>query len=231
VDMRFGEAIDALDALLEVHDAVIVACGLEHEKDARVFRAAEDSMAVRAVGHGKTAAFAADAMLRGNPPPPERAFNSTLGVRLAAEELPAFAEERLQPSPPSSMDALIREAARCLHCDCHKIVTCKLRQYAEEYGLAPQIRRTMPRPPVLPIERYGDVIFEPGKCIRCGICVEMTQAASLPVGMTMTGRGLNSHLRPAFAESLEAGLGPLAEACARACPTAALAIRTQEERE
>ncbi len=231
VDIRHGASVDALESLLEVHDAVIVACGLEHKEDARVFRAIEDSMAVRAVGHGKKAALAADAFLRGNPPPPKKVFNSTLGPRLSAEELPAFAEGRLQASPPGSTDALIREAARCLHCDCHKIVSCKLRRYAEEYGLAPQVKRTMPRPPILPIERYDEVIFEPGKCIKCGICVEMTQAEGLAMGMTMTCRGLNSRLQPTFAGTLEAGLGPLAEACARACPTAALAICTQEERE
>ncbi len=231
VETHFGEAVDTLNALLEVHDAVIVACGLEHAEDGRVFDAPEDVMAVRAVGHGKKAAFAADAFLRGVPPPPAKMFNSTLGPRLEPAELPAYAVERLQPSPPGSTDALIREAARCLHCDCHKIVTCKLRQYAEEYGLAPQIRRTMPRMSLLPIERYGEVIFETGKCIRCGICVEMTRAAGLPLGMTMTGRGLGSYPRPAFGGPLAAGLGPLAEACARACPTAALAIRTHEERE
>jgi hypothetical protein len=37
------------------------------------------------------------------------------------------------------------EAARCLHCDCQRPVSCKLRQYAEIHGLGPQLRRSLPR--------------------------------------------------------------------------------------
>lgn len=230
VAIHCGKSIDTVTALLETHDAVVLACELPCDAGAGVFRAVEEPMAVRAVGSGKKAAAAADAFLRGSPSPPERTFNSTLGNRLPDEELAAFAQERLRPASDTSVDAFMHEAARCLHCDCHKILSCKLRQYAGEYGLAPQIKRTIPRPPVTPIETYGEVIFEAGKCIKCGICVSMTQAAGLPAGMTMTGRGLNSQLMPALGASLEAGLGPLAEACVQACPTAALAIRTREER-
>ena len=230
IEIYHGQAIEDVLALLERYDAVIVACNLSYSRDARIFQAIEETMAVRAVGSGKHAALDADAWLLGEPARPHKLFNSTLGNRLPPGELPDFSVERLQPSKNNGED-IAADAARCLHCDCLKPKSCKLRLYAEEYGLGPQIKRSMARPPVSPIARFGEVLFEAGKCIKCGICVEMTQAAGLPSGMTMTGRGLESQLRAALGGTLEAGLGPLAEACVRACPTAALALRNREEQE
>jgi ferredoxin len=230
VVFHFGAPVEDVAVLLEGHDAAIVACNMNYLRDARVFQAIEEAMAVRAVGSGKNAALDADAWLHGKAAPSHRPFNSTLGNRLPPEELPDFSVERLQPSIKNGED-IAHDAVRCLHCDCLKPKSCKLRQYAEEYGLGPQIKRSMTRPPVSPIASFGEVLFEAGKCIKCGICVEMTRAAGLPSGMTMTGRGLESQLRTALGGTLEAGLGPLAEACVRACPTAALALCNREERE
>lgn len=220
----------AMESLLAQHDAVIVACALPVQRDARIFTAVEEPLHVRAVGSGKRAAMAVERWFLGLPEGGHKPFNSTLGNRLHAEDLEPFAVERLRkPERQSAAEPLAAEAARCLHCDCHKIHSCKLRQYAEAYGLGPQIHRTMMRGPIAPIMRHATVQFEPGKCVKCGICVAMTQTAGLEFGMTFTGRGLESRVCAAMRETLEAGLGPVAEACARACPTAALALRGMEE--
>jgi ferredoxin len=121
------------------------------------------------------------------------------------------------------------EAARCLHCDCTKPTTCKLRRYAEQYGLGPQITRTMERLPVAPIQSADGVLFEPGKCIKCGICVEIVRASGLDAGIAFAGRGLASHLQVPFGGTLAKGFGSVAERCVQACPTAALSFRDAEE--
>jgi NADH dehydrogenase/NADH:ubiquinone oxidoreductase subunit G len=87
----------------------------------------------------------------------------------------------------------------------------------------------MKRPPVDPIQRFDNVLLEPGKCIKCGICVEITRAAGVVPGLTFVGRGLSSRVRVPFGEPLASGLGEVALQCVRACPTGALALRNEEE--
>ena len=230
-------------ALLEEHDAVIVACDLSFTPHAKVFAAKEEALPVRAVGSGKKAAREVNAFLEDQPAPsPDKCFNSSIG-RLQPDEINAYAVERIKnvgqaPSPvePGTNDssrqpgaAVPQEAARCLHCDCTKPVTCKLRRYAEQYGLGPQITRIMERPPVAAVQSADGVLFEPGKCIKCGICVEMVRASGLDAGIAFAGRGLDSHLQVPFGAGLAKGLGSVAERCVQACPTAALSFRDAEE--
>jgi len=259
------------DALVEKHDAVIVACGMPFTPDAKLFTAKEEALHVRAIGSGKKAAGEVNAFLGDQPAPSaDKCFNSNIG-RLEPAELPAYAVERRKnvgqapppdepaPSPqenvgqaPSPVNprmmnsdrqpgAAVRheddsrgwlshtEAARCLHCDCTKPVSCKLRRYAEQYGLGPQITRTMERLPVAPIQATDKVLFEPGKCIKCGICVEIVRASGFDAGIAFAGRGLDSHLRVPFGAGLAQGLGAVAERCVQSCPTAALSFRDAEE--
>jgi len=86
------------------------------------------------------------------------------------------------------------------------------------------------RPLVDPIQSSGEVLFESGKCIKCGICIEITQSVREDVGLTFVGRGLDSKVQVPFGEALPRGLGEMAAQCVRACPTGALAFRNQEEK-
>ncbi len=216
--------------LLERHDAVIVACNMTLTPHARLFPAKEEALHVRAVGGGKKAAREVNAFLDGRPTPgAEKCFNSNIG-RLQPTELAAYAVERRKSVGQTFLSANSHmEAARCLHCDCTKPVSCKLRRHAEQYGLAPQITRTMERLPVAPIQTADGVLFEPGKCIKCGICVEIVRASGLDAGIAFAGRGLDSHLEVPFGAGLAQGLGGVAERCVQACPTAALSFRNMEE--
>jgi ferredoxin len=70
-------------------------------------------------------------------------------------------------------------------------------------------------------------VYEPGKCIRCGICVRIAVAAGEPLGMTFQGRGYSEQVAPSFNNGLEKGLGRVWRECVEACPTAALAFREE----
>jgi NADH dehydrogenase/NADH:ubiquinone oxidoreductase subunit G len=68
------------------------------------------------------------------------------------------------------------------------------------------------------------VIFEPGKCILCGICVKLTALAAEPLGLTFVGRGFDVQVAAPFNRTIEEGLQKVAGECVRHCPTGALAF-------
>ena len=194
-------------------------------------------LAVRALGQGRSTALAVDRMLRGEPASGiQRNYDHRISGRLEPEETATLmaatcAGEHIAPAGGSargsSEDEARVEAMRCMHCDCRKSTACLLRRYAGEYnvktgGWKPEKRRR------LVIERHGDVIYEPGKCIACGICVRITSTAKEPLGLTFIGRGFDVRIGTPLTPSLEAGLGSVAADCIAACPTAALSTTNIE---
>ncbi len=161
-------------------------------------------------------------------PRPKR-FNSIVG-RIADGEKATVLEgaERCGRIEPASDEGFsdaeaLREASRCLHCDCRKQVSCRLRTYADLYDAKQSRYRPAERKAIELIQQHPTVIFEPGKCIKCGICVKITEAAGEPFGMAFLCRGYDSRVGVPFGEPLDMGLGNTADACVACCPTGALA--------
>ncbi len=73
------------------------------------------------------------------------------------------------------------------------------------------------------------VIYEPGKCIRCGLCIQLCARAKEELGLTFVGRGFDVVVGVPFERSLAEGLRKVAAECAAACPTGALALRQGED--
>lgn len=184
---------------------------------------------VRAMAEGRAAAECVHHYLRGEPPRrPEKPFSSIMG-RLEPGELREFLraasqEHSVAPCARCSAinpDEALREAARCLHCDCRSSGNCLLQHYAQVYG-ADASRYRSERRPFTQVLQPGGVIFEPGKCILCGICVKLTEMAAEPLGLTFIGRGFDVRVAAPFDRAIEEGLGAVAEECVRHCPTGAL---------
>ena len=116
------------------------------------------------------------------------------------------------------------EAARCLHCDCRSSGNCALQHYAQVYA-ADASRFRAARQPFEQQIQPGGVIFEPGKCILCGICVKLTEMAGEPLGLTFIGRGFNVRIATPFDHTIEEGLQRIAAECVKACPTGALSMK------
>jgi ferredoxin len=188
-------------------------------------------LAVRAVADGKEAAESISQYLSGREVTgPAKPFNTRIG-KIQDGEKEQFAEcasdtPRVTVSGKGegfTDEQARREAARCLHCDCRKADSCKLRQYARDYGARPN-RYKSERRLFVQQAQHPKLIYEPGKCIDCGLCVQIAGEAGEELGLTFIGRGFDVRVAVPFERSIADGLKQSAAECVAACPTGALAF-------
>ena len=191
-------------------------------------------MAIRSLGQGKEAAFSLDQFLRKQEITGEqKRFNSKFG-KLFAEEYIEYLKEsvpynRLQPvhEIPGGFtpEEVIKEAKRCLRCDCRKKENCLLREFSESYKANQRRFAIEDRKRIKKYIQHETVIYETGKCIKCGRCVRTTGLHQEEFGFTFIGRGFNVEIGIPFSEDLRMALTKTAEEVVRACPTGALAMK------
>jgi ferredoxin len=187
---------------------------------------------VKAMAEGVAATERIHQFLRDEPiVPGPKAFSNVMG-RLDREELSVFIRNsegagRINPCDTCAgfnrKEAAI-EGSRCLHCDCRSSGDCALQSYAQLYEVNASKYRQQRRS----FEQFvqtGGIIFEPGKCIRCGICVKLAEMAREPLGLTFIGRGFDVKIAAPFGKTIEEGLQIVAQECVDGCPTGALAFR------
>jgi ferredoxin len=194
----------------------------------------ESRMAIRATAHGKVVAVSVDQFLNGLEVKgaPQR-FNSLMG-KIQTEEVEEFLKEtrghnRIMPeggidSGYSEAEA-VKESGRCFHCECRKQDSCRLRQYSEEYDADQRRYRFNQRRKFEKNIQHEHLIYEPGKCIKCGMCVRITEKEGEKLGLAFVNRGFEVRVETPFNEPLNRGLLKTAKKCIEACPTAALSWR------
>jgi ferredoxin len=198
----------------------------------------------RAISEGQAVARCVDQFLKGEPIlRPGKTFSSIMG-KVDKDEVEAFVKSTCSPNgshrscgtcgvvresegapgaPTGGVDAST-EALRCLHCDCRAVGDCSLQYYSDKLGADPgrfrQHRRRFEQH-----EHPGDILYEPGKCILCGICVEIAKQASEPLGLTFVGRGFDVRVAAPMNKEFESGLQKVAAECVEGCPTGAISFR------
>jgi len=191
-------------------------------------------MAVRAVAQGKAAAESAHQYLQEKPLiKPSRKFNSRFD-KLLRDEFPEYLKESVLDSRYSpkggylegfAADEAMKEAMRCMHCDCRKLDNCKLRLYSNEYKIDRKKYLIGDRKIMTKHFNHHLVVYEPEKCIKCGLCIDITLLEKELVGLTFVGRGFDVRMDASLGASITEALTYTAIKCVYACPTGALAMK------
>jgi ferredoxin len=246
VDSPIDEIVARFDAVVlaigAASDEAIAALGVESESGRvrvdhttratsrpGVFAAGQavrpNRLVIQSVAEGERVAHAVDAALAGRAPTARRPFEfrrSRLNdeevelLRLTVGERPRLAPHEL-PTLPMARS----EAERCLSCDCAAAPTCRLRHYADAYD-CDQTRFRGDRRKLTPCLEGRSAVLDPGKCIACGLCVQITRKLGEPIGLTLFGRGFELGITVPLGHSLDDALTHSATACIAACPTGAL---------
>lgn len=186
-------------------------------------------LAVRSAGQGKEVAFSVEQFLSGIPVTGEPLrFNSTIGRIVPEERVEYMKRASTQPrhlpvdTKELTLDTAVAEAKRCMDCDCRKADDCVLRKHAERFRIAKRRFIASERVRVSRQLTTGLVVFEPGKCIKCGICVRLTAKYKERFGFTFIGRGFDVVVGVPFDADLNEALKETADKVVEACPTGAL---------
>lgn len=191
-------------------------------------------MAVRAVAQGKATAISVDRYLKSlTLEKPSKRFNSRFD-KLNPLEYNEYLKESiadLRLSPKGgyligfNKDEAIIEAMRCMHCDCRKADNCKLRDFADEYKADRKKYLIGDRKLLTKHFQHQTVVYEPEKCIRCGLCVAITVDNKEITGLSYVGRGFDVRIDVPFNKTIKDGLTHAAKKCVYSCPTGALAFK------
>ncbi len=167
---------------------------------------------------------------------PEKRFNCAIG-KLKEGEIDLFVADAANPTlmgriePKAGYEAGFTpeeakaEGSRCMHCDCRKAETCSLRDYADLYGVKQREYQPDDRNRHAQVRQHGDVMYEPEKCIKCGLCIRITELHKEALGLTWIGRGFDVTISTPFNTELSTAVTTTAAECVDVCPTAALSYR------
>lgn len=205
----------------------------------QTFQSGKNSMAVKAVAGGRQLAQAVLQEMAGLEKGEEaQAFNSTY-FRILPEEQEAFLSEsrnRGAAIEPSGNDGYlaneaVREAARCLHCDCRKKEACGLRDLSRQYKAKGRQFSLKKRKLVQKEWQHALVVYEANKCIACGICIQVCRQFEGIPGLTFVDRGFDVRVAGALGAGMDNALGDAAVMCAEKCPTGAIAFKNKQNDE
>ena len=114
------------------------------------------------------------------------------------------------------------EAENCMHCDCRGADNCRLRDIAEEFSIKDPKGKIVNSPIEKKINHNTGLIFENAKCIKCGLCVRLSERLKEEPALCFINRGLISIISEPLTEEFDNVLKTISREVIQICPTGAL---------
>ncbi|MCG8572977.1 MAG: 2Fe-2S iron-sulfur cluster-binding protein [Spirochaetes bacterium] len=123
------------------------------------------------------------------------AFHSTIG-RMSQQELQTSYSQHIKETVSekkelTDLNSLFNEVSICLQCQCSKPFTCKLRTLGAAYHCLPYYFPKVKDKIIIKKALFPQLYYEPGKCIHCGICIDLIKSANLSEGLTFMNNSFN----------------------------------------
>jgi len=193
-------------------------------------------LAVRAVADGRNVAESVKQFLsKDEVAGPHTMFNCSMG-KLNPEQLKEFAKRGTEdgryqfsenPAEPLDKETILKEAARCMACDCAARHDCGLREHSDTYGAkSNRFKPATPIPYHVDVE-HPEIAYDVGKCIRCTICIRLSELKNEPIGLAGMGRGIDKKPGPPTGKTWADALQKEPIDYCNLCPTAALSRKTR----
>ncbi|TFH33953.1 MAG: hypothetical protein E4G95_08955 [Bacteroidia bacterium] len=238
------------NSLVDNYDAVIIANShtglisevaengkfIRFEGDTRTLRgrhlfltgsaAKADQPIIRRMSQAKlTAASVSRFLLTGEISGAKKRFNSTIG-KIGDEEKSEWLRECPEKitrvvEPVNAKESAV-EAENCLHCDCRASSECSLRELCDSMEVKNPSAKFTGHPISKKIDYQNRVIFEHAKCIKCGLCVRITDYKTNDPSLCFTGRGFMTMISEPLSYGFEEITGKNIDKAIYICPTGAL---------
>lgn len=141
---------------------------------------------------------------------PEGNFSHSYDKSVFSSRLGSFS-----PAEKAKLKETVQTPSTCLHCACLAKDDCRLRDVATAMQIkSPRFGVSSSLPFKAAVKVTGRLVFEPAKCIRCGLCVYNTSD-----GFTFKGRGFGMQVIIP-----EESFSHVGEDIATLCPTGALSL-------
>jgi ferredoxin len=196
----------------------------------------KSKMAVRAVAVGrKSCEWIMEFVEKQKVSLPDRKFNSVY-KRITLEEQVEFlkdAKNHLSRQPIENKlqgftkEQAIKEAERCLHCDCRKKDDCVLRDLSSDYNASQRTYTLSSHKKTSKNTDNEQIVFENLKCIKCGICIQTAQDEGDKTGFAYHGRGFDVCVTIPIEKNIRELTENTTLSCAKNCPTGAISLKHQ----
>jgi predicted molibdopterin-dependent oxidoreductase YjgC len=159
-----------------------------------------------------------------------KSFSSKTGKLMPGEInewLKEYVEKGQRHEEISEFTSAEEESKSCMHCDCRAAKSCSLRKLASE--LQVKDRQKITGVPIIKkINSKTGLIFESAKCIKCGLCIRVSEDSTKNISLCFINRGMETLISEPLGYNFADISFEQSKKIVEICPTGALSFLNDE---